>query len=746
MVTNFFPITFPFSEFDVQRLPYSEARLKELREHHNAIASFFRQGEHLYISPQKGANLSLGKVGHLPVAQHMEVLESMVRHLLFRTFRDAFPDRIPEDFAPLRFPSMKKEHDPMNTLLPSGMAGVVQFPRVNEVHVRGILHEGQSRLGLLVVCRHRWRMPVPLSTLQAEGFSLAGCSVLETIPLPGLKGVLAPDESVLGEIEQVSGEFAVVRTNSGTETRPLSTLLLQRTREQIGRYLEFRLGAGNATRIFQQLRQLEEDRVKVGAHFREVMRVADWFARQTYENADGFTFKVEREPILASSGIRLEPTKLVFDYSPGAADSKPLGGLSQYGPFDSSRFDRKRPRLLAVFHQRNHGAATTFLAQLIGGIPTSTLFKKGLRELFRLHEVDHVLKEINANFPEDYEKAIDEAVKQAGANKFDLALVECPDGSRAIPVGHNPYYRAKARLMSYGIPVQCVREEHLRMGPAKLAWTLGPTALQIYAKLGGIPWLLPGSQSVDAELIVGIGNTIQRPNLWSGAEQSRVVGLTTFFLGDGRYLMGQELKSVPYAEYFGELLRCLEESLKFVSTEYAWKEGKTVRLVFHVFKPLKNLEVDVVEQLVQRFPQFKIIYAFVTVSKQHPWMMYQDISQQNGNSAVTFCERGANLVLDYHSCLIQLRGDKDRPNKKHRPPFPVLLRIHPKSTYKDLAYISQQALDFSFLNWRSFYPTELPVTIFYSSIMAEMSSKLQRIKGWNPVFLDQHFRKKAWFL
>ena len=387
-----------------------------------------------------------------------------------------------------------------------------------------------------------------------------------------------------------------------------------------------------------------------------------------------------------------------------------------------------------------------FLAQLIDGIPTSKYFKKGLRELFRLHEVDYVLKEIRGSFPEDYETAIDEAVKEAAGNKFDIALVECPDESRAIPVAQNPYYRAKARLMSYGIPVQCVREEHLRQIPASLAWTLGPTALQIYAKLGGIPWLLPGSQSVDAELIVGIGNTIQRTNFWNGAEQSRVVGLTTFFLGDGRYLMGQELKSVPYAGYFAELLLSLEESLKFVSDEYAWKDGKTVRLVFHVFKPLKNLEIDVVEQLVQRFPQFKIIYAFVTIAKFHPWMMFQDIAQQNGDYELTVCERGANLILDQHSCLIQLKGERDRPNQKHRPPFPVLLRVHEKSTYKDLAYIAQQTLDFSYLNWRSFYPTEIPVTIFYASLMADLSSKLQRIKGWNPVFLDQHFRRKSWFL
>ena len=158
MVTNFFPITFPFAEFDVQRLPYADDQLKALRQRYNATASFFRYDDYLYISPKKGADLSLGEVVRLPVGENTAVLEQMVRHLIFRTFRDVFPDRVPEDFAPLRFPSAKKEHDPLRSFLPDGLAGVAQFPRINEVYVRSILHEGLPQLGLLVVSRNRYVM------------------------------------------------------------------------------------------------------------------------------------------------------------------------------------------------------------------------------------------------------------------------------------------------------------------------------------------------------------------------------------------------------------------------------------------------------------------------------------------------------------------------------------------------------------------------------------------------------------
>jgi len=744
MVTNFFKINCPFDEFDVQRTAYSDELLRTLRSTHNQNASFFKNDEHIYISPKKGIDLELGEDVRLAVEQNIKVIEQLIRHLIFRTFRDNFPDRVPEDFAPLRFPSQKPQHDLIRSRVPDDLKGVITYSRVNEIHVRSVIENNKPLFGLLISSRHRWRFPINIKDLISQGFNVVGCTVLESVPIEGLKGVLAPDESVLGEIVAVRGEHAVLKTNQSMETRPLSELHLQRTREQIGKYLAFRLGETGANRLFRHLREDSEEDSRPGKHFTEIKRVAEWFAKQTYENNDGFVFSVTQDSNLTDSGIKLEPTNLVFDYGPGASASRPLGGLARFGPFDSSRFDCKQPRFLAIFHEGNRGAATQFLAQLIEGIPSSSFFKKGFKELFRLHDVQYELKEVRASLPEEYERAIDEALR--GGKKFDLALVECRDDSYVIPVGHNPYYRAKAKLMSYGIPVQCIRESHLRKTTSELGWTLGPIALQIYAKLGGVPWLLPGSQSVDAELIVGIGSTIQRPNLWSGAEQSRIVGLTTFFLGDGRYIMGNELRSVPYAEYFHELLKSLEESLKFVSSEYGWKEGKTVRIVFHVFKPLKYMEVEIVEQLVARFSQYKIIFAFVTVSTKHPWMMYQNVSEIHGRTQVALCERGANLVLDKYSCLLQSKGEADRPNKKHRAPRPVLIKIHEKSTYADLPFISQQILDFSYLCWRSFFPVETPVTTFYSSIMADLSNKLQKVEGWNPTFLDQHFRRKAWFL
>lgn len=751
MITNFYRINIPQESFKIQRLPYSEDTLVALRRDHNKDCSFFRNGDFIYLSPRSGSGIRLGESINIKVGESPSIVLSLIRHLVFRTFRDAFPDRIPESFSPLRFFSIKPEHDVIGALLPDELKGQVSYPRMIEVQARQISENDKPSFGLLIGSRQRWQFKVNLRSLRDQGFDLVGKSVLETMPIPGLGGVLAPDETLLGEIVAVHDDEVEITTNDGIVRRSLDSLQLQRSREQIGAFLAFKLGDQAATRLFNSLRDDRRDREQSKSSFAECAKIVKWFSGsetqpREYANDDGFSFTVMMNNAFENSSMQLHKTSLIFDYGPGASESTPFAGLSKFGPFNAARFERNDLKMLVLYHPQSRGAVTKFLKQLIDGIPESRYFQRGFKSLFRLATVEHVLKEIKNTTPEGYEAAIDEAIRDTDSRGFDIALIEASEKFKLMHRSQNPYYRARARLMSYGIPTQGVRDEHLRASQSNLQYTLGPMALQMYAKVGGTPWRLPATQSVDREILVGIGHALERPNLWTGAEQSKVVGITTFFLGDGSYMLSERLRSVPYNEYFDELLKALTTSIKTVAQEYAWNDGDAVRIVFHIFKPIKHIEADVVARLVESFPQFKILFAFVTISTEHPWMIYRDACDKNGQTTVAICERGDNLILDSYNCLLQLRGDRDRPNKKQRPPYPVSIRVHEKSTYKDLKYIAQQIHDFSFLSWRSFFPSDTPVTVFYSSLIAKESSTLNHVPGWNPRFLDQHFRRKQWFL
>jgi hypothetical protein len=745
MVTNFFPISFPFESFDISRLPYTEERLRELRAAHNQTHSFFRHDNHIYVSPMKEPILKLGETVKLKVEENLEIVGSLIRHMLFRAFKDTQPHIVPLSFAPLCFLSVNKEFDLARPLLPEALQDVLMFPRLIEVFVRLAKPKGIPRFGLVISIRHRWVFQRTVQELIDEGYNILGRSVTDAVPIPGLEHVLAPKEDLLGTVASINGHTVILNTNEGPQERNAAHLFLGRSRHEIGDYLSAKLGRTEANRIFKQIRDEEPERVSPGFMLTNAQKMAKWLSERTYQNLDAFCFSVAKEDGLPGDSFQLEPTKFIFGLTPGSSADSILSGLWRLGPYDRSRFDKKSPSILAIFHKSNRGYATNFLAKLVNGIPDSQFYKKGFKDLFRLHDVRVQTEELDSYDPVAYEEAIGRAVR-GGPGAFDVAIVETTEESKRLAPAQNPYLRAKAKLMMNGIPVQCVLEERWKGNDGMLATLLGPIALQLYAKLGGIPWVLPASQSVDREVIVGIGNSLQRKNVYSGAEQSRVVGLTTFFSGEGRYLLGQQLRSVPYDEYFYELLEGLKLSIGHLAEEYGWKQDDNVRLVFHVFKPVKNIEVEVVDQLVKSYPQFRIKHAFVTVSREHPFMMFRAAIPERGETNVILCERGENIVLDERTCLLQLRGPKHVKTKRHRFPTPVLIRMHEHSSYHDLQYIAQQILDFSWASWRSFAPASTPVSIFYSELIAKMTRELREVPGWSPDVLNSQFRSTKWFL
>jgi hypothetical protein len=151
MVTNFFRINIPFETFQIQRVAYSTEKLAALKREHNKDASFFRNVDFIYISPKKGFGLELGKLTDVTIDESPGVVLSLIRHLIFRAFRDAFPGRIPESFSPLRFFSARPEHDVVRNFLPQELQEQISYPRMVEVEARQTTEDGKPSFGLLIV-------------------------------------------------------------------------------------------------------------------------------------------------------------------------------------------------------------------------------------------------------------------------------------------------------------------------------------------------------------------------------------------------------------------------------------------------------------------------------------------------------------------------------------------------------------------------------------------------------------------
>lgn len=745
MLTNFFPAYDISDEFVVRTLPYSAADLEEYRRSHNATHSFFRHGDEIYAIWMEGTDLKFGEQITIRADKSPEVVVSIVRHLLFRTFIRKVPGIKPIDFYPLRFVSRKIEHDAVRQYMPPDLQGVVTFRRLNELRARIISPNGRPEVGVVINITRRWDLGRTVEQLVAQGFDVVGRSVVRAVPVPGLENILAPAETAIG-VALSAGREIRVDTPDGEELIPASDLYLRKGADDIRAYLEFRLGSKRAQEIFYEIFHTDALGANASFFLQEIREIADYLAQWTFATPGGFAFKIEKQSRKADAVLKLQPTTLRFDISPGAAGPRPFSGLAKFGPYDSKRFTPKTPRILVVCRPESRAGFSTTIAALENGIPESKYFQRGLRDFYHLNGVHWDIVEASTNIADDLCDTLESTVTRNEGEAYSLALVEGDELFASGDIATNPYYRAKALLMSAGIPVQALQAHRTRLKSDALANVLGNLALQIYAKLGGTPWTLEASVDVDHEIVVGIGHYIERSSEYAGGISRRVVGLTTFFSSDGTFLMSHACRAVPYEEYFEELLGGLESSLNDLANEYGWREGSTVRIVFHIFKPLKHIEAEVVAQLIQRFPMYKVKFAFITVATAHPYILFDDNPTQRTGRGYYVPERMSNFVLDELACLIQLRGRNEIKSDLHAFSRPVLARVHTDSTFRDLHYLTQQVADFSFLSWRSFFPYHLPVTILYSNLIAEMLDKLRRVPGWNPLAPNTTLRRSKWFL
>ena len=763
MQLNYFPIKFDFSDYQIITETYSDERLQELRQKYNTTYSFFRDGNLIVISNKEDEKRQLnGKVEKRLVFDDARVTASLVKHIFFRTFKDRFRGFIPVDFYPFRFYLRQDKDDLILNFLPEKLKHKVAFKKLIEVQLRETNINGSKRFAFLVNIRRNWVFNISCLELHREGFNLVDFEVLHTETLPGLDNILAPNEDFVGVVKSIAGNVAIVSTNEGEESYPLNELFIRKTKRNIQAYLNFSTNEQKCDQILSAVKQERIKKQNPVSQFTEINKIATHLFSEggkaiLFQNRDGFCFKVDASPLQVQNSMNLQKPTFIYDHAGTKKNNINADmGLSNYGPYDSISFDIKTPRIISICHRAKRGDFTRFLSHLKDGIPNSRYFQKGLLKKYELQEIYYDIQEISDYNLKDYFGII----SNYDDEKPHLAIIEIPDRFRTLSDRDNPYYKIKAKLLSLEILVQFVRSSTISNYSE---YILNPLALQIYAKLGGTPWVLPAQRSVDREIVIGIGHSWLKSNNYKGAESSRVVGITTFMSSDGQYLLGDKVKDVAYESYFEELLKSLKNSIDRLSDEYAWQEGDTVRLIFHIFKPIKNVEFEVISQLVKEICQFTIMFAFVTISKSHPSILF-DSSQQgeskygsNKTIGKYIPQRGNNVFIDDETCLVQMLGARELKTAKHGMSTPIQIKIRtPQGNYEnpelkdlmfyDLNYITQQIYSFTYLSWRGFLPREEPATMLYSNLISRLLGKMRYIPEWDADKLNYTLKRKKWFL
>ncbi len=174
-------------------------------------------------------------------------------------------------------------------------------------------------------------------------------------------------------------------------------------------------------------------------------------------------------------------------------DNSQFNGINKFGPFE--KIKEGKINYFYIFHQDHKD----YVVELINGLNGKSFRTfEGLEKFGLPRQTKENVKPIAIDsFDDELEKYVNDIPKNS------ILIAVFPSKEEKF------YYTLKSICLEKDIPLQAVHVETIS-DKNKLKWSLSGIALQIFTKLGGIPWLVEAENSNC--LIIGLGQSIERDN------------------------------------------------------------------------------------------------------------------------------------------------------------------------------------------------------------------------------------------
>lgn len=401
----------------------------------------------------------------------------------------------------------------------------------------------------------------------------------------------------------------------------------------------------------------------------------------------------------------------------------PKFDLKKYKPFEPSRLSNTT--LFFVVHQDDVETAKELHKQFQSGFS----WFKGLYDYveLRLHiqsGLSIVFKNKDNPIPEienqlrnrDFTPGVTYiAVYLTPISKFDndKAKREC-------------YYKVKELLLKREITSQVIDPAKMKEQGKNWVYSLPNIAIAMLAKLQGKPWRL--NTPIKNELIVGVGAFLHKE------ENIQYIGSSFSFTNDGQF---------NQFEYFQKdeldvLAGSIAESVK----QYATMNDLPHRLIIHFYKTMSERELrPILEELEALDLNIPVFIVSINKTESNHIVAFDKKSEDLMPISGTIVNIGTNKYLLFNNT----RYNNSTPNKMDGYPFPIKLKIQcsDKEQLRDIAVMRElidQVYQFSRMYWKSLRQQNLPVTIKYPEMVAQIA----------PHFSDsdipEYGKSNLWFL
>ena len=413
-------------------------------------------------------------------------------------------------------------------------------------------------------------------------------------------------------------------------------------------------------------------------------------------NSDGFV-QVSKSK---TGGVNQHSNRLLFGNQ--HSEISPLNGVREYGPYDLS--PAGKITFFFIYHKDDEEAAKTVDAFLRFG--TGRL--KGLTALIKtpyatIKNSRIVFQDRENPWPEIY-KAVTDRAFPSDVQHFAIYL---------SPISKNTshtqrkkiYYRIKELLLNKRVLSQVVDAGKV-LNNKSFHLYLPNIAIAILAKLNGTPWRL--DTILKKELVVGVG-----------AYKSTLAGVQYIasafsFSNTGKFNRFECFRQNQTRELAGSIIRAVKD---YVSIN----EGIS-RLIIHFFKDMSRKEYLPIEEGLNRL-NLDIPAFIVSINKTESRdivafdLNWKNLIPHSG----TFINLGRGEYLLFNNTRYLNNGFRESEGF----PFPIKLRLscnEPElaGDHKTVRELIDQVYQFSRMYWKSVSQQNLPVTIKYPEIVAEM--------------------------
>lgn len=440
--------------------------------------------------------------------------------------------------------------------------------------------------------------------------------------------------------------------------------------------------------------------------YKKFKNAIDFFYR-TYLNNDEFKRHI---PINSNGFIPVEQIKigrvknnsnqLLFGNS--KTDIVPMNGMKNHGPFDFS--DTSNIHFFFIYHKDD-----VQVAKKMDGYFRGT--ERGFRGLSKfIHTSYYTEKGFSIRFqdledpwPEIYSKITEKHFEpdiQYIAIYISPFSKNSPDKSR-----RKIYYRLKELLLKKGISSQAIDAEKVLTND-KYYFSLPNIAIAILAKLNGIPWRL--DNTLKKELVVGIG-AFKNPDF-----DIQYVGSAFSFSNNGKFNRFECFQKDQTKELAGSIIKAVKD--------YAALNPEIKRLVIHFYKTMSRAELEPIENGLKTLG-LNVPVFIVSINKTESLdivafdLGWKDLMPLSG----TYINITYNRFLLFNNT----RYNNNQFNFHDGYPFPIKLKIEctQKELVKDMKTVKElidQVYQFSRMYWKSVRQQNLPVTIKYPEMVAEM--------------------------